>query len=154
MKNGYIILVGAMFFGYFIYDQFLKSKNVMFSIVGKLTPNIQDFINSGFQNLPISTNIKIFNPLDFGAKISTINIGLYYNENFITSITRVQNFDLQPNQATIIPVTFNVDVLNLAGSVVKLIDAIKNNVPGVNITAKGFVQSNFGRLQINERLVI
>ena len=154
MKNGYIILVGAMFFTYFLYDQFIKSKNVMFSIVGKLKANIQDFINSGFQNLPLSTNISIFNPLDIGAKINTINIALYYNETFITSITKVDKFDLQPNQSTIIPVTFNIDVLNLSGAVLQLIDLIKNNQTNINLVAKGFVNSNLGRLQINEKIIL
>ena len=154
MKTGYLVLIGAIVGTYYVYSQIEKSKNIMFSIVGKLKPNISDLIKSGFLSLPINASIRLTNPLDIGAKVNVINLALYYNNTVVGNVVKTDQFTITAKESTIIPVTFLIDTLNLSTSVGTLINNIKNNIPGINLTIKGFVDSNVGRLQLNEKIVL
>lgn len=146
-KRNIFIILGTVL-GIYFYKQYQKGQKIMFKII-KIKPNLSEVAYYNFEKLPLEAKIKLSNPTDLQIKVNSLNIQLFYKGVVLSSAFRTEQIEILAKGETILNLTLLIDIVNLSANIRELIKAFIEG-SGTEIKLKGFVDTNLGRLQLNE----
>jgi hypothetical protein len=150
MKYYFIPLLILSGVGYYAYTQIKKAKNVKIGF-RFLAPKLNLLPQYGFEKLPVEIGLFLQNITDFTVKIETIKIDVYFNEKLVTTLFKTANFEIKANQKNDFTMTALIELKNLGFTLNEIINFFSKNTKA-NIYLRGFVNTNLGRANINEKL--
>tara|TARA_R110000868_G_scaffold492_2_gene3667 strand:- start:305 stop:763 length:459 start_codon:yes stop_codon:yes gene_type:complete len=148
MDKKVLTVIGLTALAFYINQQIERAKNIMFKIL-KIKPNLSEVAYYNFEKLPLDAKIKLTNPTDIQIKINSLNIQLFYKGVNLTTAFKTDIIEIKAKGETIINLTLLIDIVNLSANIRDLIKAFFEG-SGTEIKIKGFIDSNLGRLQLNE----
>lgn len=148
MDKRLLTIIGFTALALYINQQIERGKQIMFKIL-KIKPLLSDITLYGFEKLPIEAKIKLTNPTDLTIKINSLNIQLLYKGVVLTTAFKTDLIEIKAKGETIINLNLLIDILNLSANIKDLIAKFLEG-SGTEIKIKGFIDTNIGRLQLNE----
>lgn len=148
MNKNILAVFGLTALALYINQQIERGKQIMFKIL-KIKPVLNELSYYGFEKLPLEAKIRLTNPTDLTVKINSLNVQLFYKGVNLTTAFKTDLIEIKAKGETIINLNLLIDILNLSANVKDLIKAFFEG-SGTEIKLKGFVDTNLGRLVINE----
>lgn len=148
MNKKILAVLGITALAIYINQQIERSKNIMFKIL-KIKPNLSEVAYYKFEKLPLDAKIRLTNPTDLTIKINSLNVQLFYKGVNMATAFKTELIEIRAKGETIINLTLLIDIVNLSANINELIKAFVAG-SGVEVKIKGFIDSNLGRLQLNE----
>lgn len=148
MNKKVLAVISLTALAFYINRQLEKAKNIMFSIL-KIKPNLSEVSYYNFEKLPLDAKIKLSNPTDLQIKINSLNVQLLYKGVVLTTAFKTDLIEIKAKGETIINLTLLIDIVNLSANIRDLIQAFFEG-SGTEIKIKGFIDTNIGRIQLNE----
>lgn len=148
MRTRNLILIIGGFLGVYFYKQYQKAKQFMISI-NKVKTDFNSLINYNYEKLPLKITLKLVNPTDVIFKINSFNVKIYYKGVLMGTTFTTQTINIKPKETTFTTIDFLIDIINLSSNFRDLVKVFLEG-SGTEIYLKGFIDSNFGRIQINE----
>lgn len=148
MDKRLLTIIGFTALALYINQQIERGKQIMFKIL-KIKPVLSDITLYGFEKLPIEAKIRLTNPTDLTIKINSLNVQLLYKGVVLTTAFKTDLIEIKAKGETIINLNLLIDILNLSANIKDLIAKFLEG-SGTEIKIKGFIDTNIGRLQLNE----
>lgn len=148
MNKKILTILGLTALAFYINNQLEKTKKIMFKIL-KIKPILSEISYYNFEKLPLEAKIKLINPTDLTLKVNSINLQLLYKGVVLTTAFKTDIIEIKAKGETIINLNLLIDIVNLSANIRDLMNAFFEG-SGTEIKIKGFIDTSFGRLQLNE----
>jgi LEA14-like dessication related protein len=148
MNKKILAVIGITALAFYINQQIQKSKKIMFKIL-KIKPILSELAYYNFEKLPLEAKVKLINPTDLTLKVNSLNVQLFYKGVNLTTAFRTELIEIRAKGETIINLNLLIDIVNLSANIRDLLNAFFEG-SGTEIKIKGFIDTNIGRLQLNE----
>ena len=148
MNKKILAVLSLTALAFYVNQQIEKGKQIMFKIL-KIKPILSDITYYKFEKLPLQAKIKLTNPTDLTLKINSLNVQLYYKGVVLTTAFKTELIEIKAKGETVINLNLLIDIVNLSANIKELLNAFFEG-SGTEIKIKGFIDTNIGRMQLNE----
>lgn len=148
MNKKIIAVLSLTALAFYVNQQIERGKKTMFKIL-KIKPILSELTYYKFEKLPIEAKIKLINPTDLTLKVNSINIQLLYKGVVLTTAFKTDTIEIKAKGETILTLNLLIDIVNLSANIKDLLNAFFEG-SGTEIKIKGFIDTNIGRMQLNE----
>jgi LEA14-like dessication related protein len=148
MNQKVLAVLGLTALAFYINNQIEKGKKIMFKIL-KIKPILSEITYYNFEKLPLEAKIKLINPTDLTLKVNSINVQLLYKGVVLTTAFKTDLIEIKAKSETVVNLNLLIDIVNLSANIRDLLNAFFEG-SGTEIKIKGFIDTSFGRLQLNE----